>query len=288
MLTDIFLPKSLNLELDEVIINNETIILEIISHQPNGQCPDCGWISNRIHSRYHRTVADLPCVGLVMYLSLQVRRFFCDYLGCKRKTFTERLPGFVAPSARRTTRLAEHQRQLGLDLGGKAGSRLADRLAMPTSDDTILRLLRGTPEQPVQPPRVLGIDDWAWAKGTRYGTILVDLENHRPIDLLPDRSAETLAAWLREHPSVEIISRDRAPAYIEGASQGAPEAIQVADRWHLLSNLKEVLQRLLDRYQACLYAAATQPEPEKQPELEPVLVSEEKNPEPQLTKAEQR
>jgi len=288
MFTDIFLPKSLKLAVDQFIVKNETIILEISSHQSAGQCPDCGQVSRRVHSHYRRTVADLPCVGWAMYLSLQVHRFFCDNSACKHKTFTERLPGLVAPSARRTIRLADQQRQLGLDLGGKAGARLASHLAMTTSDDTILRLLPGSSQETVEAPRVLGVDDWAWSKGTRYGTILVDLENHRPIDLLPDRSAETLTAWLQEHPGVEIISRDRAPAYIEGASQGAPDAIQVADRWHLLSNLKEVLQRLLDRYQACLYAAATEPEPEKQPEPEPTPVSEEKDPEPQLAKAEQR
>jgi transposase len=154
--------------------------------------------------------------------------------------------------ARRTRRLADLQRHLGLALGGEAGARLATRLAVPASADTLLRMTRrqDQPSQPRPPPRVLGIDDWAWRRGHRYGSILVDLERNRVLDLLPDRQAETLSDWLKHHPGIEIVARDRACAYADGARQGAPGAVQVADRWHLLRNLGDAVQAIVERHHA--------------------------------------
>jgi hypothetical protein len=191
-------------------------------------------------------------------MELWVRRFFCDNAACPRQIFAERIPAISAPWARRTNRLAVAQQQIGLALGGAAGARLSPHLAMTGGTDLFLGMIRQveTPER--QTPRVLGVDDWALRKGQVYGTILVDLETHQPVDLLADRSAETLAHWLAEHPGVEIISRDRANDYAEGASRGAPDAIQVADRFHLLQNVREVLQRLLDRHQVALRAATAE------------------------------
>lgn len=259
MLTEILLPASANLCLEEVVVEPNMIVLQVSSGQTEALCPGCTHRSQRVHSHYTRTVADLPWAEWPVYLNILVQRFFCDNPACRYKTFAERFAEVVARYARRTLRLATRQQRTAYALGGEAGAKLAPHLTIPTSGDTLLRLIRNAPPVEVQNPRVLGVDDWAWAKGHRYGTILVDLERHCPIDLLADRSADSLAAWLQAHPGVEIVCRDRAREYIDGVTQGAPYAQQVADRWHLLQNLREALERLLDQHSACLYAAANEP-----------------------------
>jgi transposase len=144
---------------------------------------------------------------------------------------------------------------IGLALGGEAGSRLAGRLSLLASPATLLRRVRQSVLPAFATPRVLGVDDWAWKRGHRYGTILVDLETHRVVDLLPVRSAEAFAAWLEAHPGIEIISRDRAGGYAEGARLGAPQATQIADRWHLIRNLGEALTRCFEQHASALQAA---------------------------------
>jgi transposase len=237
------------------------VIIEATSANETAGCPDCQQLSRRVHSRYQRHVTDLPLAGWQVKVELQVCRYFCDNQRCARRTFAQRLPDFVAPFARRSVRLAEQQRQTALTAGGEAGARLLGRLAMPTSGATLLRLIRAIVLPVVSTPWVIGVDDWAWAKGQRYGTILVDLERHQPIDLLPDRSIETVVAWLQAHPGIEIISRDRGQTYIDAIKQGAPAATAVADRWHLMKNWRETMEHLLKRHPACLIAA-TSPEPE--------------------------
>jgi transposase len=209
-----------------------------------------------VHSHYTRTLTDLPWQGRAVRIELKARRFFCPATACSRQTFAERLPEFVAVSARTTARLQKAQQLIGQALGGEAGARLAAPLGMSTSPDTLLRRVRRAPLPKRPAVRVLGVDDWAWRKGRRYGTILCDLERRRPVDLLPERSADSFAAWLKAHPGVEIISRDRGDEYIKGANRGAPQAVHVADRWHLLLNLREALMRAVDRHQAHFQEAA--------------------------------
>jgi hypothetical protein len=177
-------------------------------------------------------------------------------MACGRRTFAEQFPGLLAVKAQRTQRLIAHQWAIALALGGEAGRHLCGALGMPLSEDSLIRAIRDSPELDVPTPRVLGIDDWAKRKGQTYGTILVDLEAHQPVGVLDSRTAEAVAAWLKAHPEVEVVSRDRGGEYIKGISDGAPKAEQVADRWHLLSNLREALVALLEKKPVALKAAA--------------------------------
>jgi len=206
-------------------------------------------------------------------LEITVPRFFCDNNDCHYRTFAQRLPSIIKPYARRTERLKKRQLSIAFATSGEVGAWLLRVLGMPISHDTLLRMVRSAPEPEVTTPSVLGVDDWALRKGQRYGTILVDLEKRQPVDLLPDREATSLEKWLKSHPSVEIISRDRGNYYIKGATEGAPEAIQIADRWHLLKNLREALERLLEGKPDCLKAAA-------QEKLEEQSVTDAKTKEP--------
>jgi transposase len=224
-----------------------TLTLGIATTTPHASCPACGQQTWRVHSRYTRELAEEPILGHRVRLRMTVRRFFCLRPPCPRRIFVEPLYGFAARYARTTTRLARAHLAIGSALGGEAGARLAETLDAPTSPDTLLRRVKRAEARLPVTPRFVGIDDWAWRKGQRYGTIVVDLETSEVIDLLPDRDAATVGAWLAAHPGVELVSRDRASSYSRAANEAAPQAQQVADRWHLLKNLREAVERLLER-----------------------------------------
>jgi transposase len=225
-----------------------TLILGIATTTPHASCPACGEETWRVHSRYTRKLAEGPVFGHRVRLRMTVRRFLCPGPQCPRRIFVEPLYGFASRYARTTTRLAWTHLAIGSALGGEAGARLAETLAMPTSPDTLLRRVKQAEARSPESPRFVGIDDWAWCKGQRYGTIVVDLETSEVIDLLPDRDAGTVKVWLAAHPDVELVSRDRASSYSRAATEAASQAQQVADRWHLLKNVREAIERPLERH----------------------------------------
>jgi transposase len=229
------------------IVRSESKFILYVSARQAAICPSCGRVSRSRHSSYVRRLQDLPWQGQTVEILLSAGRYRCRHRDCPRKIFTERLP-LVAPSySRHTTRLAEVVRLVGYAVGGLPGQRLLERLAVCVSDDTVIRRIKTRPANPaVSTVHHLGVDDWAWRKGQDYGTILVDLDRRQGIDLLADRSSELFRAWLESHEGVTLIARDRSGAYAEAASLGAPEAQQVADRFHLLLNLSAAVERAFE------------------------------------------
>ena len=252
---ELLFPSGTQLVIEAAQVQTEKI--EIFAHREvvSAACPDCQQVSAKIHSRYKRHPHDLPCFGFPVQLHLVVRRFFCHHEPCSRRTFAESFPELVRFKKRRTNRLCQQQLADAFAVSGEAGRQLLPLLAMPLSGDTLIRDIRCQLEVEAQTPHVLGIDDWAKKRGHTYGTILVDLESRQPVDLLDSREVADVTAWLQQHPGIEIISRDRGQDYAKAASLGAPEAQQVADRWHLLKNLREVVETVLGQEPAVLAAA---------------------------------
>ncbi|MDF3363039.1 ISL3 family transposase [Sulfitobacter sp. Ks41] len=241
-----FLPAGLKADQIELVEN--TIRIHSHSVKTTAACPHCGTISRHVHSRYRRRPADLPAHGRAVELVLLVRRFRCRAMNCSTKIFAERFPPAVTrPYARRTSRLQGLVRHLGLALGGRPAQALAARLQLPASKDTFLRSIRSTAKAARSELRVIGIDDWAWRKGQRYGTLICDLERRRVIDLLPDREPATVEAWLRARPGIEVVARDRNGGYGSAVSRALPKAVQVADRWHLLENVSAAFLSAVQR-----------------------------------------
>src|SRR5436305_5904741 len=247
-----FLPLPEGLVLGRVEIGEAQLTVEVISTQSCARCPGCGTLPDAVHWKSQRTVHDVPCGGRRVVLRLKVRKFFCRVPTCPRKVFAERLPDLVQAYARVSNRLLEELKVIGLAASAEVSERLAPRLGMKVKAPTLLRHLRTIPDPPDDPVHVLGIDDFSMRRGDCYGTILVNMETHRPLELLPDRTADAVVPWLESHPEIDIVNRDRASAYADAINRALPHATQVADRYHLVQNLREHVQKFLDHKHSLL------------------------------------
>lgn len=247
MPTTPLLPLPDNLEITSISETEHELLVRVTSHRVSSPCPVCSTPSFSIHSYYRRKPLELPCAGRSIRLLLSVKKFFCRVASCPQKIFTERLPELIEPSSRLTTRLRTLVQAICAAFNAKGGARLGEQFGIHFTRETFLRSLHLLSTPSVGSVKAVGIDDFAWKRGKRYGTVILDLETHQLIDMLPDREAETVKQWLLAHPEIEIVSRDRAGAYADGAAQGAPQALQIADRWHMCKNLGDAVQDYLVR-----------------------------------------
>jgi transposase len=256
------LPQGLEMTGIEMI--DEVLTVTLVSTQMSPCCPLCGTAARRVHSRYIRQIADLPCGGQYLRLLVQVRKCFCEVTTCTRKIFSERLTPFVDAFARVTRRLYQIVQVIGLATGGRLGVRVTDRLGIQTTRQTILRRIMALETSPVGQVSQIGIDDFSFRRGRKFGTIVVDLQTHQMLDVLADRTADTSAAWMAAHPELEIVSRDRGGDYAAAARKAAPQATQIADRFHLMKNLTEAVELTLARCRAEIRKAAFDALPEEE------------------------
>lgn len=244
--------------------SNGVIIVSARGAADRRACPLCNRMSDRVHSRYVRIIADLPCAGTQVQLRLSARRFVCEMTFCRRRIFVERFGELVVPErSRRTARLDTVVHHLGLALGGRPAAAFAKRLMIPVSNDTLIRAVRKKSAAPNDALSVVGVDDWAFRRNHRYGTVVCDLERRRIIKLLPDREIETVSTFLAQHPEIAIVSRDRGGGYREAAARALPHAVQVADRWHLMENASaaflDVVRKSMRAIRAAIGATTIDP-----------------------------
>jgi transposase len=252
------LPSLAGLRLIGLTNDQAGLLLELTATAPSAPCPLCATPSRHVHSRYQRQLADLPWGTRPVRLQLLLRKFFCRNPACARQIFSERLPDVAAAYARKTSRLDAALQAVGLSLGARAGTGLAPHLRLLTNPTRLLRRVRTAVSPPACSPIGVAIDDWAWQRGRRSGSILVNLVNHQVIELLPDRSADSVAYWLARQPSITVVCRARSELYADGIRRGAPQAIQVIDRFHLVQNLREALEAFLINQPPLLALAAEQ------------------------------
>lgn len=264
---------------NQVRVLYDCVTISVGSTAPSAVCPLCPQPATHIHSRYRRTVADVPYGGRQLVLSLVVRKFFCQNRTCPRRIFAEQFPDVARPWARMTLRFCAALETIGFATSGEAGARLATLLGLPTSPATMLRRLKAASPPVTQTAAKVGIDDFAFRGGHKYGTILVDLETHRVMDVLPDRAVATVTTWFKAHPDIRVISRDCGADYATAADQGAPQAVQVADRWHIAHNLSETVALVLEHYRTHLRSVSQLLVPPPGRELEPLHKEEVVSPE---------
>lgn len=223
-------------------------------------CPDCGSRSARVHSRYSRRLADVAVGGRPVLIGLSVRRLFCDATSCGRRTFAEQVEGLTVRYQRRSLLLQHLVEMAGVLLAGRGGARLLQILKAPLSRTSVLFHMMRMPLPSAPTPRVLGVDDFA-LYADMYGTLLVDAESRLPTELWSGRDAEQLTSWLRAHPGVRVVCRDGSLVYRQGIIEGAPDAVQVSDRFHLWQGLSKRVSDVAAAHRRCLPAAVPDPEP---------------------------
>ena len=250
------------------IISSDGITLHLHGKRKTAQCPECFKRSDSVHSCRRRRIQHLPCSGQTLWLVFSVRHWYCRNPACSRKIFAESLAPFAGSHQQSSQALQNLQRQLGLIAGGEAGKRAATAAGLRCSADTLLRRVINTPETKQSGAPHVGIDEWAWHRGHCCGMLIVNLDTHRPLVLLPGRDQRTLATWFRKYPEIQVVSRDRSGVYATAAREGAPQARQVADRWHLLKNIGDEPERMMYRHMPLIRLVVRELSLKKSPEPE--------------------